>query len=137
MALATLEDLVLILDRELETSEIASAEGYLEIASALVEGYCQKSFTSPVPRPVALATAMIAARRFEYPDAAQNVGGEVEKSQYVMGPFQGGFTYAGKGSKWYVGSAERLMLDPFCSQSFQVVTMGSERGFYEWEEDES
>ncbi|AXN53458.1 head-to-tail connector complex protein [Gordonia phage Fryberger] len=137
MALATIDDLVLVLDRELEAGETQKATGYLEIASALVEGYCQTTFTSPVPRPVALATAMIAARRFEYPAAATNLGGEVEKSQYVMGPFQGGFTYAGKGSKWYVGAAEKIMLDPYAAQSFQSVVLGSERGFYEWEEDES
>lgn len=69
---------------ELTEDEIERLPGLLEEASDLVEGYCGREFTVPIPGPVTRRVARIVARSLGVDD--DKLG--LESTQMSAGPFQ-------------------------------------------------
>lgn len=126
MALAEVSDIEARLGRPLAVDELARAPGLLDEASALVEGYCGRTFPIPpavvVPSAVVVVVSKLAARGLS---AAADVA-DVSSNQYAAGPFQWQQSFAGDGSRMWIGSAEKLMLKPY-RISMRSIPLVSER----------
>lgn len=68
----------------LTEDEEALLQGLLEEASDLVEGYCYREFTEPIPGPVTRRVARIVARAMGVEE--EQLG--LESTQMSAGPFQ-------------------------------------------------
>lgn len=115
MSLATATDVAARLGRDLDTDETARVEGLLEEASELVEGWCNRSFTDPVPSGVRIVTSRMVARVFSGPDSSDlgfTVPPGAESTQVSAGSFQMSHRYgsdSSSGSPW-LSKSDRVML---------------------------
>lgn len=80
---ATTSDVEKRLGRELEEDELVMAEGLLEEAEILIEGFLG-SIPSPVPRRVTVVASRMVARVLEQPDQEAFYA---ESVQHSAGPF--------------------------------------------------
>lgn len=126
MALAEISDIEARLGHTLTADELLRAPGLLDEASALVEGYCGRTFPIPpatdVPSAVVVVVSKLAARGLS---TAGDVA-DVSANQYTAGPFQWQQSFAGDGSRMWIGSAEKLMLKPY-RISMRSIPLVSER----------
>ncbi len=86
MVLATTDDVEKRLGRAMEADELAQAEGLLEEASALVEGWCRREFPAPAPAPVTVVVSRMVARALDA--AAGDDLGNAESESMSAGPYQ-------------------------------------------------
>lgn len=109
MALADVSDVEARLGRTLHTEEAAKVPGLLDEASVLVEGYCGRTFDSPVPLAVRVVVSKLVVRGLTSDVTTPEVSG----AQYQAGPFGFSPTFAGDGARMWLGSGDKLMLKPF------------------------
>ncbi|QYB01472.1 hypothetical protein I1A62_30030 [Rhodococcus sp. USK10] len=103
------------------TDEDARVEGLLEEASGLVEGYCKRLFTDPVPRTVAVRTSRMVARVFGVDD--EDVEPALESEQASAGSFQLTRKFGSdalSGGPWLSGS-DKVALRPYRRQGVVSV----------------
>ena len=84
MLLATQADVEKRLSRELDEDEARYLDGPLEEASILVESYCGRSFTEPIPDAVRVVVSRMVARTLDAPDLTPGL----ESEQLSAGSFQ-------------------------------------------------
>ena len=84
MLLATQADVEKRLSRSLTEEEAQFLDGPLEEASALVEAWCGRKFTEPVPDAVRIVVSRMVARTVEAPEVLPGL----ESEQVSAGSFQ-------------------------------------------------
>lgn len=110
MLLATPDDVVARLGRDLTTAETARLAGLLAEASAIVEGYLGITYpedTDPVavPDPVSIVVSRIVARALTL-----GIPEGVTQQSETAGPFAHSNTYGQGLTSLWLGKAEKLML---------------------------
>lgn len=129
MALAIRDDVVIRLGRDLTDDEKEQADGLLDEASAIVEGYCGvDEFDIPVPDSVAIVVSRMVARVLSAVtvDGSSTVG--LESVQRGEGPFQQSLKFSSdqsSGGPWLT-KIDKLMLRRF-RRAVVSVPLESER----------